>query len=220
MNRDYDFFMATHLSGRRVILISLCLVATVFLTAYASNDKKAGPALTAANPTSSPLILIQYAVPMSCIETKVLSVLRKTVPTAKFINTEWTPMKGAELADVLNNSGIACSFGIQPASVGITAMWVSDTKNLFDSRVSKWLEEGFVKVDVPQIEEEDAYFLHKPQSTTQEYNVWQLELKIHGFWTQLGITFGDTLESGLPLIQASVDSLNFIDQPSFDRSIT
>jgi hypothetical protein len=137
----------------------------------------------------------------------MLTALRKKVPTAKFVNTEWSPRKGTELADVLNNSGIACTFGIQPASVGITAMWVTDAKGLFDSRVAKWLEEGHKKVDVPQMSEESAYFLHKPQSTTQEFNVWQLDLKIHDFWIQLGVSFGDSLESGLPLIQAAVDSL-------------
>ncbi|HUW87983.1 MAG TPA: hypothetical protein VMW30_06380 [Candidatus Paceibacterota bacterium] len=63
----------------------------------------------------------------------MLIALKKTVPTAKFINTEWTPGIGTELAEVLNNSGIACSFGIQSASVGVTAAWVSDVKNLFDS---------------------------------------------------------------------------------------
>lgn len=158
-------------------------------------------------PTPSSSTTSTLSVPLSCIETKMLTALKKTVPTAKFINTEWTPSKGTELADVLNHSGIACSFGIQRASVGITTMWVSDVKGLFDSRISKWLEEGYSKVDVPQIEEESAYFLHKPQSTTQEFNVWQLDLTIHGYWIQLGVSFGDTLESGLPLVQAAVDSL-------------
>lgn len=202
--------MTTRFPGRRTFLVSLCVISAFVLSACGSTGRapiqSPSPTATTEAPTpSTPTSTL--SVPMSCIETKVLSVLRNTVPTAQFINTEWTPTKGTELADVLNNSGIACSFGIQSASAGITAMWVSDVKSLFDSHVSKWLEKGFVKVDVPQMEEEDAYFLRKPQSTTQEYNVWQLELKIHGFWTQLGITFGDTLESGLPLIQASVDSL-------------
>lgn len=41
----------------------------------------------------------------------MLTVLKKTVLTAKFINTEWTPSKGAELADILSDSGMVCSFG-------------------------------------------------------------------------------------------------------------
>ena len=137
----------------------------------------------------------------------MLAELKKTVSTAKFIDTDWMPSKGTELADVLNNSGIACSFGIQPPSVGITVMWVDDVKGLFDSHISKWLEEGYEKVDVPQTNEESAYFLHKSQSTIQEFNIWQLDLKIHHFWIQLGVSFADSLESGLPLIQAAVDSL-------------
>lgn len=39
--------MATHLSGRRVILTSLCLVAIDFLSACASNDKDASVGITA-----------------------------------------------------------------------------------------------------------------------------------------------------------------------------
>jgi len=55
----------------------------------------------------------------------------------------------------------------------------------------------YEKVNVPQIDEDNAYFLHKPQSATQEFNVWLLDLKIYGFWIQLGVTFGDTLEFNL-----------------------
>ncbi len=94
---------------------------------------------------------------------------------AKFIDTQWNPSIGTELADVLNNSGIACSWGIQAASAGVTVMWVKDSKGL--------------------------------QSTKQEFNLWQLDMKFDGFWIRLGLSFGDTLESGITLLQAAVDSL-------------
>lgn len=200
--------MATHFPGRRVILISLCLVSAAILSSCNSSGKtpvqSTTPMATTVEPTAT---TSTYSVPLSCIETKMLSALKKTVPAATYVDPEWTPSKGTELAYVLNNSGIACSFGIQPASVGLTAMWVSNEKGLFESRVPKWLEEGYKKVDVIQLNEESAYFLRKPQSKTQEFTVWQLDLNIRGFWIQLSLSFGDTLESGLPFIQAAVDSL-------------
>ena len=57
------------------------------------------------------------------------------------------------------------------------------------------------------MDENNAYLLHKPQSITQEFNVWQLDVKFHGFWIQLGLSFGNTLDSGIPLLRAAVDSL-------------
>lgn len=203
--------MRTKFPSRQATLVSLLVLSATVLSACSSSGKapvqSPTPSATTIEATPSISTISTLSVPLSCIETKMLAALKKTVPAATFVNTEWTPSKGTELADVLNNSGIACSFGIQTASVGLTSMWVSNVKGLFESRVPKWLEEGYKKVDVPELDEDAAYFLHKSQSTSQEFNVWQLDLKIRDFWVQLGLSFGDTLEGGLPLIQAAVDSL-------------
>lgn len=187
---------------RQTSLVSLSLLSAIVLSACGPVDRTA-----VQQPAPSPSTISSLLVPLSCIETKMLTVLKKTVPTAKYLNTAWAPAQGSELADVLNNAGIACTYGIASAGVGLTAMWVRDISGLFDSRIGQWLKDGHKKVDVPQMDEDAAYFWHKPQSTSQEFNVWQLDLKIHGFWIQLGLSFGENLLSGNPYIQAAVDSL-------------
>ena len=108
-----------------MIIISTSLIGSGILSGCTTKNAVTNPPVTpiaSATATQSPAL----AVPASCIETKMLTALKKTVPRAKFIDTAWTPAKGSELADVLNNSGIACSFGIQSAGVGLTVMWVKD----------------------------------------------------------------------------------------------
>ena len=203
--------MTTRTNKWHVILVSVSLIAVVILSGCATKNGVKNPPIapvaSATPSTSTSLQPVALAVPASCIETKVLAALKQTVPDAKFVSTEWTPSTGTELADVLNNSGIACSFGVQSAGVGLTAMWVKDTKRLYEARIAKWIQEGAKQVDIAQMDESSAYLLHKPQSTSQEFNIWRLNVLIHGFWIQLGLSYGDTLDSGLPLLRAAVDSL-------------
>lgn len=203
--------MAIRNNKRHVILVSASLIAVIILSGCATKNSVKNPPLTpvaSATPSASTSLQpVALAVPASCIETKVLATLKRTIPEAKFVSTEWTPSKGTELADVLNNSGIACSFGVQSAGVGLTAMWVKDTKALYESRIARWRQDGAKQVDIAQLDESNAYLLHKPQSTSQEFNIWQLNVLIHGFWIQLGLSYGDTLDSGLPLLRSTIDSL-------------
>lgn len=203
--------MITKSNRWQIILVSTSLVAVIILSGCANKNGVKNPPIkpvASATPSNSPSLQpLALAVPASCIETKVLATLKRTIPEAKFVNTTWTPSKGTELADVLSNSGIACSFGIQSAGVGLTAMWVKDTKGIYESRIARWLQDGAKQVDIAQLDESSAYLLHKPQSPSQEFNIWQLNVLIHGFWIQLGLSFGDTLDSGLPLLRSAIDSL-------------
>ena len=52
---------------------------------------------------------ISYSVPKDCLSTDVLAALQKDVRQAQFIDTPWQPAPGTELADFLDNGGIACS---------------------------------------------------------------------------------------------------------------
>jgi len=155
----------------------------------------------------APVKPISYSVPKDCQSTKVLAALQKDVRQAQFIDTPWQPAPGTELADFLNNGGIACSYGMQSAEVGVTVDWVANGTALFNARSSGWLAEGYQKIDIPNLMESEAYFFQRDQSSTNEFSQYQVKFLINGFWINLSSTFGKTIEDGSGWIQAAVDSL-------------
>jgi hypothetical protein len=137
----------------------------------------------------------------------VLAALQKDVRQAQFIEMPWEPAPGTELADFLNNGGIACTFGIQSAEVGISVDWVGDATSLFDNRVEGWISGGFQKIDIPNLSESEAYFFQRDQSPTNEFHQYRVNLLIDGFWISLGSSFGKTIEDSSEWLKAAVDSL-------------
>jgi len=155
----------------------------------------------------APVKPISYSVPKDCESTKVLAALQKDVRQAQFIDTPWEPAPGTELADFLNNGGIACSYGMQSAEVGITVDWVANGSAMFSNRTAGWLSEGYQKIDIPNLMESEAYFFQKDQSPTNEFSQYQVKFLINGFWINVSSSFGKTIEDGSGWIKAAVDSL-------------
>lgn len=152
-------------------------------------------------------ISITYSAPTGCAKTSILAALPKDIPNPVLINTPWQPAPGTELADVLNNGGIACSFGNQSAEIGATIFWVNDN-GLFDKRVAGWTTSGYEKVDIPNLDESAAYLLFKPVSATQEFHIWSLNFLFHGVWIEVSGTFINDLATAAPVITAAVASLS------------
>ena len=155
----------------------------------------------------APVTPISYSVPKDCYSTKVLAALQKDVRQAHFIDTPWEPAPGTELADFLNNDGIACSYGMQSAEVGITVDWVANGSTLFGNRTAGWVAEGYQKIDIPNLMESEAYFFQKDQSPTNEFSQYHVKFLINGFWINVSSSFGKTIEDGAGWIKAAVDSL-------------
>jgi undecaprenyl-diphosphatase len=184
------------------IIYRICLGTLVLIllaTGVISDEAKAGSTSTV-KPTS-------LSVPKDCLSTKVLSALQKDVREAQFIDTPWQPAPGTELADFLNNGGIACSYGIQSAEVGITVDWVADATSLFNNRSAGWISEGYQKIDIPNLTESEAYFFQKDQSPTNEFHQYRVNLLIDGFWISLSSSFGKTIEDSSEWLKAAADSL-------------
>ena len=184
------------------IIYRICLgtLVLVLLATGVISDSVKAEVIKPIKPTS-------LSVPKDCLSTKVLSALQKDVRQAQFINTPWQPAPGTELADFLNNGGIACSYGIQSAEVGITVDWVANGTLMFSNRVSGWLAEGYEKIDIPNLMESEAYFFQKDQSPTNEFSQYQVKFLINGFWISLSSSFGKTIEDSSEWLKAAVDSL-------------
>jgi undecaprenyl-diphosphatase len=155
----------------------------------------------------APVAPTSYSVPKDCESTKVLAELQKDVRQAQYIDTPWQPAPGTELADFLNNGGLACTYGIQSAEVGISVDWVANGTVLFNNRIAGWLSEGYEKIDIPNLMESEAYFFQKDQSPTNEFSRYQVKFLINGFWINLNSSFGKTIEDSSGWIKAAVDSL-------------
>ena len=145
---------------------------------------------------------IKINLPQSCLTSKVFEAVKSEVPNAQFIDSKWEPAPNTELADVLNNGGLACSYGDQAAAIGATIKWVRDGKGNFEKWVSSWQSEGYQKVNLSKYGLPPGYFLQKAQSDTQEISIWNLNFKSGGVWVSIGRTSGTLLRDGENLINA------------------
>lgn len=170
------------------------LVALLLLSACSSDtDSEGAPSLP--------------SVPNNCAKTKILDSFPDRIPNPKFINTEWEPAEGTDLFAAYNAGGIACSYGIQEAEIGATILWAPDDEGVFKSRIPEWMKANQKKIDLPGIDEKDAYVLAEGDENSAERHVWAINLLIHGIWIQVNATFLQTVDEATPLIQAAIDSL-------------
>jgi hypothetical protein len=145
-------------------------------------------------------------VPASCEIAEVINEFNAQVPGSRFVPTDWQPLPQTDLEAVLNNQGIACTYGIQVAEVGGTILWASNSKNVWDERKESWVEAGETPIDLPGIEETAAYFLQEGTSPA-EMHIWQINLLISGVWIQVNASFFQNLDEALPIIKASIAAI-------------
>jgi hypothetical protein len=181
--------------------LSVSLISVIILTSCGSSAK---PPIPKPTPTVSSVAM---AVPQDCLKTKMLDSLRTAVPNAQYIPTKWQPAPGTELADVLGNGGIACSYGLQSEAIGLTVRWVNNLKGLFEANEPKWLADGYQVIDIPELNESKAYFKQRDQSATQEFSIYSINYLINGDWISLNSTFGKTIADGAAWISAATASL-------------
>lgn len=151
---------------------------------------------------SAPKPEIKINIPSNCQTAKALSAVENEIAGAQVIDTKWQPAPDTELFDILNNNGIACSFGVQSAEIGATLRWVADTKNNYEKWSPEWLKQGYERVDLSKYGVPSGYFLVKPQSVNQEFHIWNLNFKSGGVWVSISRTSGDNLEAGKKLIES------------------
>jgi hypothetical protein len=185
--------------------IAAAIALGCLLSSCASQKSPPPPATMTDTPSPIPVGL---SVPRDCQNTPIFASLQRQLFDATFIDTSWDPAVGTDLEAILSHGGLACSYGIQSAEIGITSMWVEDPSDFFTSRVKTWLKDGYVKVEIPNLPDISAYFLYKAQSATQEFHVWQVEMQYKGYWVRLSSSFGDSLKANLPLLIAAIDSLS------------
>lgn len=146
-------------------------------------------------------------VPATCQLSGVVKSFADQVPGSKYVPTDWQPSPDTDLEAALNNQGIACTYGIQVAEVGGTILWASNSENVWDLRKQSWIDAGETLIDLPGIEESEAFILQHGTSA-DGMHVWRVNLLIRGVWIQVGASFLQNLDEALPIIKAAVDATN------------
>jgi hypothetical protein len=146
-------------------------------------------------------------VPAACEITEVINAFDAQVPGSKYVPTDWQPMPDTDLYAALNNQGIACTYGIQVAEVGGTILWASNSDNVWEVRKASWIKEGETSIDLPGIEESEAFILQEG-TAADEMHLWQINILIRGVWIQIGASFLQNLDEALPIVKASVAAID------------
>jgi hypothetical protein len=180
----------------RLILLSSAL----FLSACSSTEPVDTPSPT---PT-----VAERVVPSSCELPTVNSAFALIIPPSQYIPTEWKPAAGTDLYEAINAGGIACTYGDLNAEVGGTLIWAIDKNDLWNKRVVEWQKEGMVRVEIPNIDERDAYKLPDGATGVDGMPVWRVNLLIHGVWIQLGAAFIQSWDEATPILRAAINSTN------------
>ncbi len=182
------------------------LIAPLLFSLTACAHSTDGHTAVTSAPTASKSSAMTYAVPASCTQTSILATISPLIKGATVINSRWEPAAGTELADFLDNGGIACSYGNAQAEIGTTIKWVSDADLLFTKREVDWARVKYAKVVIPGKDVTAAYFLFKPVGPTQEFQIWALNILIGGTWIQINTSYLHDLEGATSLIDAAINS--------------
>lgn len=171
------------------------ITSLLLLTACSSND------------TDNQSENVKSKVPASCEIPEVIDEFAAQVPGSKYVPTNWEAFPDTDLAAVLDNDGIACTYGIQVAEVGGTVLWTPNAENVWERRKYSWIEFGETPIDLPGINETAAYVL-KEGTESGEMHVWKINLLIDGIWIQISASFLQNIEEVLPIIKAAIAASN------------
>jgi hypothetical protein len=175
------------------------LIALMLLLSACGNTKPVA--------TPSPSVTTsERQVPASCDLPDVNAAFALVIPPSQYIPTEWKPAAGTDLFEAINAGGIACTYGDKDAEVGGTVLWALDKNNLWQSRVKEWQKEGMVRVEIPNIDEQDAYRLPDGATAADGMPAWKVNLLIHGVWIQLGAAFIQSWDEATPILRAAINA--------------
>ena len=141
-------------------------------------------------------------VPESCELTAMIEAFNERLEGSAYIPTEWQPSEGTDLFEVYEAGGIACTYGIESAEIGGTVMWAPATDEVWQAKSEQYKSEGYIEVDIPDVNEHEALVLESPGVDGQA--VWYINFHVDGVWVQFGASkFITSLEDALGIIQAS-----------------
>ncbi len=158
--------------------------------------------------TKTPTATPAFQPPANCNDTNVLSALPQDLANPMYIPTEWQPAAGTDLEAILNNGGIACTYGVQQAEIGATVSWVKDSKNLFDSRVAGWKAAGFEEKVIPGVSADKVFVISEAAMNAREIHSWNANILVKGNWIGVSASYIYKNADSAALINAAITSLS------------
>ena len=146
------------------------------------------------------------AIPLNCTDTKILEALMPTVKNATFIDTKWTPAVGTDLEAILNNGGIACTYGDQPNEIGVTVSWVKG-EDIFSARKQGWIDQGYAMAKLSNPNISQTYFIGQAQDATHEFHRWEVNFLYGDIWIQVQSSMGISIDDNEAIVKAAIESV-------------
>lgn len=161
------------------------------------------PAVT---PTVSPSESASVAIPSSCDLPEMVAVIDGLGFTdAEDVTPPWEPAEGTDLKLALDNGGIACAWGPPNTDSGVVIYWVPVDEAVWSDATALWIEGGLESVDVVGLDEDVAYFVYQPQSETQEFPRWELNVRYDSLWIQVGTSSWTDPADGNDVVLTALD---------------
>ena len=134
--------------------------------------------------TAAPL---EYTVPASCDLPSMLRVIEDLGFTdSEDVTPPWDPANGTDLKIALDNGGLACAWGPYGTDVGVVVYWVKLTGTIWEDAKQIWLADGEQLIDIPGLDEDEAYFVYSPAGGDYEWARWEANARFGDLWVQVG----------------------------------
>lgn len=144
----------------------------------ASPSAEAPPAAEVPPPAS--------VIPSSCDLPELVELIDGLgFPGAIDVTPLWDPADGTDLKLALDNGGLACAWGVPETDGGVVVYWVPVTDALWIEASELWTSDGMESIDVPDLAEDAAFFTYLPQSETNEFPRWELNVRFTDLWIQV-----------------------------------
>lgn len=147
----------------------------------------------------------KLSAPSECSSLPVLTSIKKIVPEAVYIPTNWQPVEGTDLEAALVAGGIACTYGIESAEIGGTLIWAPADQSQWDKRKELWLAGDFQQSKIEGFS--DALILKDGVTGVDGAPRWNAIVYLEGFWISANLSFVQSLDQAKPILDAARESL-------------
>jgi hypothetical protein len=146
-------------------------------------------------------------IPKSCDIPEMLALIDSIGFTgAVDVTPPWEPADGTDLKLAIDGGGIACAWGPPNTDAGVVVYWVPVTDSLWAVATGLWVSDGLDPIDVPDMAEDAAYFTYLPQSETNEFARWELNVLFDDLWIQVGTSSWVDSSDGNAVIETALDA--------------
>lgn len=163
------------------------------------------PTESAVTPTAT-ATPVATVIPSSCDIPEMLALIDSIGFTGAIdVTPPWEPADGTDLKLAIDGGGIACAWGPPNTDAGVVVYWVPATDGLWSEATALWESNGAESIDVPDLAEDAAYFTYLPQSETNEFARWELNVLFDDLWIQVGTSSWVESTDGNAVIETALE---------------